>query len=130
MPGPTIAESAQEREVIFIGKCIAGEFEDEGNLNSPETYKYKTIWTFEVQKIFKGNYKSKTIKIETGMGGGDCGVPFRLGASYLVYGGIFKGNIGTGICSRTKIIGFYPTRINDKAKKEIKVLERIFNQTE
>ncbi len=45
----------------------------------------------------------KEIEILTGVGGGDCGYPFRTGADYVVYA--YKnsdGNLETGICSRTR----------------------------
>lgn len=128
MPRPSIEESAQNKEVIFIGKCIVGEYKDEGDINTPETYKYKTVWTFKVQKKFKGAVKSKTIKIETGIGAGDCGVLFKLGFSYLVYGELLNGNIGTNICNRTKIVGIYPIRIDDRIENELKILQKIFNK--
>ena len=125
MPGPSIEESVQNSDVIFIGKCIAGEFIEEGDINSPSEYKYKVVWTFEVQKQIKGQYKSVKIQVETGIGSGDCGFPFVFGFSYLVYGKLIESNIETDICSRTKIAGVYPINIDDKAKVELEKLNNI-----
>jgi LPXTG-motif cell wall-anchored protein len=41
------------------------------------------------------------IVVRTGFGGGDCGYPFRVGTSYLIYGYENNGRLLTNICSRT-----------------------------
>lgn len=59
--------------------------------------------TFEVTEAFVGmERRGKQIEIRTAMGGGDCGYPFEVGRSYLVYA--FEDQQGllvTNICSRT-----------------------------
>lgn len=39
-----------------------------------------------VQDSYKGNISSDTVIIYTGIGGGDCGVRFKTGERYIVYG--------------------------------------------
>jgi hypothetical protein len=39
--------------------------------------------------------------VYTGRGGGDCGYPFVVGASYLVYASSYNNQLATGICSGT-----------------------------
>jgi hypothetical protein len=61
--------------------------------------------TFEVVENFNGA-ATRTIQIETGIGGGDCGFPFQNGREYLVYGSRNPGThlLSTGICSRTDAV--------------------------
>jgi hypothetical protein len=50
---------------------------------------------------WKGNL-SKEITITTGLGNGDCGYPFEVGESYLIYAnGSDENKLSTGICHRT-----------------------------
>jgi hypothetical protein len=59
-------------------------------------------FTFAVERTWRGP-ASKTIRVVTGRGGGDCGVPFERGKRYLVYG--YKSAHGewhTNICTRTR----------------------------
>ena len=63
-------------------------------------------FTFLVTKKWKGPV-GDTLVVLTGRGGGDCGYPFGIGGSYLVYAGWSElnrpsGVLGTGICSRTR----------------------------
>lgn len=57
---------------------------------------------FAVFETFRGT-SERTIEVQTGNGGGDCGYPFQTGINYLVY--TYKdenGRLGAGICGRTK----------------------------
>ncbi|HEV3048747.1 MAG TPA: hypothetical protein VGX50_00475 [Longimicrobium sp.] len=57
--------------------------------------------TLRVDRAWKG-VGSRTVVVVTGMGGGDCGFPFRRGKSYLVYAhGTGDGSLSAGICGRT-----------------------------
>jgi hypothetical protein len=39
-----------------------------------------------VSTVFKGKVVGDTLTIYTGLGGGDCGVPFKNGECYVIYG--------------------------------------------
>ncbi|HEX8637455.1 MAG TPA: hypothetical protein VF692_05285 [Pyrinomonadaceae bacterium] len=60
---------------------------------------------FAVDESFRGTTE-KSVEIQTGMGGGDCGFRFEIGQSYLVYAYRNKetGTLGTGICTRTQVL--------------------------
>jgi hypothetical protein len=59
---------------------------------------------FSVEQAYKG-IQTPEVSVETGNGGGDCGYPFEAGERYLVYAyRASKGILGTGICSRTKLM--------------------------
>lgn len=60
--------------------------------------------TFRVGRMWRGD-GSRTVKIVTGRGGGDCGFHFERGRRYLVYAyRSEEGEWGTGICTRTRAI--------------------------
>lgn len=56
--------------------------------------------TLRVDRAWKG-VNARTVVLNTGRGGGDCGFPFRRGESYLVFAHEHEGSLGTGICTRT-----------------------------
>ncbi len=101
----------------------------QGTLTNYEEWKNSNInfniqlidYTLLVETVYKGKIQSDTITIRTGFGNGDCGFPFHIGDSYLIYGqyeknikyssekmgrskkelhGIFR----TNICYRTQTI--------------------------
>ena len=58
---------------------------------------------FEIVEAWKGISSSK-VSILTGRGGGDCGYPFGVGGTYLVYAGGAE-YLAASICSRTRDLG-------------------------
>src|SRR4030095_9788685 len=62
------------------------------------------VYRFAVNEGFRGGATAgQEIEIETGAGGGDCGYPFQVGTSYLVYAGHGEGQLlSTSICSTTR----------------------------
>lgn len=75
----SFAEEFQDAEQVFVGTPVSRV---EGEVVS---------YTFRVSKIFKGAQRDSII-ITTGFGGGDCGVRFVIGTSYLVYANDFRTN--------------------------------------
>jgi hypothetical protein len=63
-----------------------------------------------------------TVEIVTGIGGGDCGYPFRAGRTYLVYASRHRvrdaNYLSTGICSNTREL--------DQAGDDLAYLERLW----
>ncbi len=61
---------------------------------------------FQIAEALAGAAAGKEqINIQTGLGGGDCGYPFRRGETYLVYARrLPEGTLETGICTRTKLL--------------------------
>ena len=92
-PPPSVALSYDGATAIFIGK-----------VQSIKEVKFQRVVTLRVIEAFKGA-KAKTVTIHTGSGGGDCGFPFVLFQSYLVYANGTANDLGTNICSRTKGVG-------------------------
>lgn len=90
--------------------------------------KYK----FKVETVYKGNTKSDTIEVMTGLGGGDCGNRFDIGARYIIYGSTdsYMNNIDnkfdyptatnlfwTNICTRTRLYDQVEIDAIEKVKK-------------
>jgi len=59
---------------------------------------YPTFYKIKINEIWKGE---KIEILTTGTGGGDCGMDFKIGKEYLIYGNYKNGNINTNRCSRT-----------------------------
>jgi len=56
-----------------------------------------------VEESLRGTLQQDTeAVVNTGHGGGDCGYPFVVGTTYLVYAGSANGRLGTNICSQTR----------------------------
>jgi hypothetical protein len=57
---------------------------------------------FRVKESFSGKPQvGEQIVIQTGWGGGDCGYPFKEGATYLVDASPYAGHLYTSLCSST-----------------------------
>jgi hypothetical protein len=79
-------------------------------------------WYFAVRirvvESFRGTQKvGDIVKVQTGMGGGDCGFPFEVGKQYLVDAWDRSGTVFTGICSHTASV--------DRGQADIRVLRKI-----
>ena len=89
-------------EVIFRGTVISKAHA--GTPSPPGIFPVsdRLAFRFSVAESFRGPASpGEEIVIYTGNGGGDCGYPFAMGTSYLVYASPFKGELTTGICTPT-----------------------------
>lgn len=78
------------------GSGLADRVRDQLGLEEP----YGREVRFTVTDSWKG-VQSATTGVWTGFGGGDCGIGFNVGSSYLVYAFESEGASYTGICTRT-----------------------------
>ncbi len=65
-------------------------------------FPYRRDFLFLVETSYKGVHVKDTVRILTGLGGGDCGFRFQAGKSYIVYA--YKDEskaLHTNICKRT-----------------------------
>ncbi|MFT4662487.1 MAG: hypothetical protein ACI8XB_002777 [Patiriisocius sp.] len=64
---------------------------------------YPAIYQIEIKLIFKGS--KQIIKVETGLGGSDCGFYFEKGEEYIIYGNeVNDSTMVTSRCRRTNKI--------------------------
>jgi hypothetical protein len=86
-----------EGEAIFFGRVLSVE----RNLDSPgPSNLFVQAVRIEVTNSFRGAAEAgKEQVVYTGMGGGDCGYPFKVGTRYLIYARPVEGKLTTGISS-------------------------------
>lgn len=93
-PRPACA-TVWEADTVFSGTVL--------NINSRN---FRKIVTFRVDRLWRTSATTALdrVQVETGIGGGDCGFPFRAGRQYLVYASRGRGEhpLSTGICSNTR----------------------------
>jgi len=85
-------DQVRSSEVIFIAnlKSASIAVEKEGEYEWPYVE-----GIFDVEKTYKGSVSGE-VKVKTGFGGGDCGVPFTIGRTYAIF--TSKENMTIGIC--------------------------------
>ncbi|HET7233174.1 MAG TPA: hypothetical protein VFJ16_24400 [Longimicrobium sp.] len=92
--GPmTDAEAVRHSAVVFEGRVTRSRQVRRGDGIS------RRVYTFTVTHWRKGAPR-RTVQVETGLGGGDCGVTFPRRRTVMVYASEGPGGrLGTGICS-------------------------------
>ncbi len=91
---PTVQEAKDRSTAVFTGTPIAIVFRNyEENVAGQIVY-------FQVDRSWKGDLRP-AIRLGTGMGGADCGLPFKIGTRYLVYASGDGQNYAAHLCSRT-----------------------------
>jgi len=120
-PSGPPCEAAWRTPVVFAGKIVEltretrtpdarGSVQFNGFLG--------THAIFEVTEPFLGMQgRESRVEVRTGMGGGDCGIPFQLGESYVVYASEGDGSLVAGMCSRTATI--------DRAQADLEYLRAL-----
>lgn len=90
---PRCDNSWRDGELVFLGKAVArlgGEKPLPNGFTEITDYEFH----FVPVEIFRGASKdAKELVVYTGHGGGDCGEPFLVGASYLVYARSIDGHL-------------------------------------
>ena len=89
-------------EVVFLGTVTAkvpiANRVREGEYRPPKGNEFH----FSKVETFRGQIaKGEEIVVQTGNGGGDCGYPFIVGTTYLVYASTHDNQFTTSICSKT-----------------------------
>ncbi|MEP6719627.1 MAG: hypothetical protein ABJB21_10810 [bacterium] len=89
--------------VVFLG-TVTAKFpaETPARAGTSDYLRPQFAFHFSVTESFRGPaIPGKEIVVYTGGGGGDCGYPFTVGTSYLVYAFASKDELTTGICTPT-----------------------------
>lgn len=88
---------------LFVGQVMEIVNRERPPDQDPGSFSFSSrLVRFSIQERFRGALGS-IVEIATGMGGGDCGFPFKVGETYLVYASVLKsGQLCAGICSRTQ----------------------------
>jgi hypothetical protein len=84
--------------VVFTGQVIKIKKVKVKLSSGDDWHNYRV--TFKVDRYWKGIDSSEVV-VFTGAGGGDCGIGFRKGDGYIVFGKMFENRLYTGICTYT-----------------------------
>lgn len=88
-----VKKERKKSDAVFTGEVL--EVKDD---------KFSFIVKIKVKSKWKGVKDSEVI-IFTGKGNGDCGYPFKVGESYLIYAYQISNNrLSTNICQRTAVL--------------------------
>ena len=82
-----------------------------GHVINIENCEHDRIFTFEIQKVYKGHF-GKTVKIYSGSGGGDCGTYFSLNDTFLVCPDVEEGKYWASSCAINSRIHDYYYRLD------------------
>lgn len=78
---------------------------------------FVNVAKIRIKSKWKG-VKDTEAYVSTGRGGGDCGFPFEVGRSYLIYATTAAdGTLTTNICDRTKLLSEALQEIKDLGRK-------------
>lgn len=89
-------------QVVFLGTVTAKDSLPRDSVNGLYNLSGRIAVHFSVSEIFAGRVTAeKDTIVFTGVGGGDCGYPFVIGQSYLVYASVNSEKLATSICSDT-----------------------------
>jgi hypothetical protein len=86
-----IAAARKSATAVFSGKVMS--IENQSTLLVRVTFLVESAWKGQV---------AKSVTIQTGGGGGDCGYRFEIGERYLVYAYGSAESLSTNICQRTR----------------------------
>lgn len=92
--GPmTDSAAVRHNHVVFVGRVTGSRL-----VADADGFR-RRVYTFTATRWRKGTPR-RAVQVETGLGGGDCGVHFQRGRTYTVYARRDdRGRLGTGICS-------------------------------
>jgi hypothetical protein len=122
----TIKQELRKSNVVFVGRVLSHRTFIVVDSALPKGFTMKMAeYRILKSRIYKGEIKTDTISIITGIGGGDCGLEFIVGEEYIVYAKYLEqyfdsGNkidkfLYTNICTRT-------TKTNNKELRKIRKL--------
>ena len=104
-------------DVVFQGYPVLARLDQRPLEGCPAKIISQVVIEFRVTKWWKGAGGEK-VTVSTGLGGGDCGSDFRIGAPYVVFaGGDMAKGYGTSMCAGNLLA--------DTAGREIKELDEL-----
>ena len=86
------ADAVARSEVVFVGRALRSR-----TVVARQGWRMR-VSTFAVTRWRKGGRQDQ-VEVQTGMTGADCGIVFRRGRTYTVYGRhTAEGRVSTGLC--------------------------------
>jgi hypothetical protein len=102
-PGPA-CQTMWQAPTVFAGEVVSiDDVTEPSGIATLPAFPMRRVH-LRVREAFRGTRADK-VDVLTGRGGGDCGYPFSVGASYVVHAYPQPdGTLGTGICEPTKLL--------------------------
>ena len=104
-------KEVEKTNVVFTGKIISSKIYEEKNEYNENLNFTEVEYQVLIIERLKGEIKTDTLTIYTGLGNGDCGIKFQTGKSYIIYsnyedehfnnGKKVQNYVSTNICTRT-----------------------------
>ncbi|MGL5890393.1 MAG: extracellular catalytic domain type 1 short-chain-length polyhydroxyalkanoate depolymerase [Bacteroidia bacterium] len=99
----SVQEGYKNAAIVFSGKVVSDSLVKSNLFGNDRSYTQKR-YKFSVTRVYKGANRSVAV-VETGLGGGDCGIEFQINTEYIVYARLQNDSLkifATDIYSRTK----------------------------
>lgn len=94
-PAFDLRQAVKDSDFVFFAQMTSAKV-----IPATKDYWEHVEGTIKIEKILKGKFDTKTMHVATGMGGGDCGIPFSIPATYVIF--LRKGSNFIGSCSGSK----------------------------
>lgn len=131
----SIKKEFKYRNVVLIGKIISKKIYQETDVYQEHKLDYpkdfpekfipkKAVYEILVIEKLKGEIKTDTIKIYTGLGNGDCGVNFKIGENYIIYSNYEDEHFNNGIKNERFLTTDICTSTQQFEEKEYKKVKR------
>lgn len=113
----SVKDELKRSDLVVVGKILSKEEislpRDENDSLRREIH--RASFRVLVTSRYKGRIQSDTITIITGFGGGDCGIRFTVGESYIIYA---AKDIFIGYGEHTEIRNTFETNRCTRTRKE------------
>jgi poly(hydroxyalkanoate) depolymerase family esterase len=99
----SVQEEYKASAIVFSGKVVFDSLVQSKSPGGTEVFTKKRF-RFSVTRVYKGASRS-IVWVETGLGGGDCGIEFQINTEYIVYAWMVNDSLkifGTNSCTRTE----------------------------
>jgi predicted small secreted protein len=117
MPG--VAGEIARSDTVFAGRVMKMAIErrvaEPGLPRETEVL----VCTFVVVARIKGIAEQKEVVLVTSTQGSACGFPFEIGSKYLVYASVFRGELETSICRRTRQLDIIGQKEAEEAQQVV-----------
>ncbi len=115
----TMSDAFKNSDLIISGIVISVRDQSE-----KQELNYNKIYTVQILKLFKGNYRRKTVEIASGFRDDDCGFVFSVGEKYIIFA---RRNRGYSVRSNLPIHSFFTdecTRTKVYTEKEVEEIKK------
>jgi antitoxin component YwqK of YwqJK toxin-antitoxin module len=89
------------QDILYYDLILEGRVISVTEINSEDFYPAEKRVLVKILNQYFGNYKSDTITITTGVGGGDCGLSFKSNEKWLIFANSNNDENYASLCSKS-----------------------------